>query len=83
MSTAVVTASIAASLGSLVEEYLRVLKNERGASAHTLRAYQRELRGFAAFHAEKYGDGRGVEAIEHTQIRAYLGLLYQRGLSKA
>jgi integrase/recombinase XerC len=64
-----------------------VLANERGASAHTLRAYQRELRGFAAFMAERYGteqDGaQGVERIEHTQIRAYLARLYDRGLSKA
>jgi integrase/recombinase XerC len=77
------TTPVAASLGSLVEEYLRVLANERGASTHTLRAYQRELRGFAAFQAEQNGDGQSVEAIEHTQIRAYLGVLFQRGLSKA
>jgi len=38
-----------------VEDYLRVLANERGASAHTLRAYQRELRGFADFLQERYG----------------------------
>ena len=44
---------IASPLDSLVDEYLRVLANERGASAHTLRAYQRELRGFAAFMAER------------------------------
>jgi len=81
--SATVATPVAVSLSSLVEEYLRVLANERGASAHTLRAYQRELRGFAAFCAERYGDAQGVETIEHTQIRAYLGVLYQRGLSKA
>ena len=32
-------------LGPLVAEFLRMLANERGASAHTLRAYQRELHG--------------------------------------
>ena len=36
-------------------DYLRVLANERGASAHTLRAYERELRGFTAYIAEHYG----------------------------
>jgi len=71
------------SLSALVDEYLRVLTNERGASAHTLRAYQRELHGFAAFILERYGDEQRVASIEHTQIRAYLGALYQRGLSKA
>jgi integrase/recombinase XerC len=72
-----------ASLDALVEEYLRVLANERGASAHTLRAYQRELHGFAAFIAERYGKRQTVKRIEHTHIRAYLGKLYEHGLSKA
>ncbi len=67
--------------GELVEAYLGVLANERGASAHTLRAYRRELRSFAAWLA---GHGKGrVDRIEHTHIRAYLGTLYERGLSKA
>jgi integrase/recombinase XerC len=70
-------------MSSLVDEYLRVLTNERGASVHTLRAYQRELRGFADFAAERYGREQSVATIEHTQIRAYLGVLYDRGLSKA
>jgi integrase/recombinase XerC len=72
-----------ASLDALVEEYLRVLANERGASAHTLRAYQRELHGFAAFIAQHYGKRQTVKRIEHTHIRAYLGTLYEHGLSKA
>ena len=76
-----------ATIAALVEDYLRVLANERGASAHTLRAYQRELRGFAAFLAERNGSGDNaavsVDRIEHTQIRAYLARLYDRGLSKA
>jgi integrase/recombinase XerC len=72
-----------ASVGSLVAEYLAMLTNERGASAHTLRAYQRELHGFAAFITEHYGAGQSVDKIEHTHIRAYLATLYQRGLSKA
>jgi integrase/recombinase XerC len=75
--------AMATSLDVLVEEYLRVLTNERGASAHTLRAYQRELHSFAAFQVERYGKKQSVDRIEHTQIRAYLGMLYDRGLSKA
>lgn len=70
-------------LEGLVEEYLRVLKNERGASAHTLRAYRRELAGFTAWAAERFGPERGADRIEHTDIRAYLGVLYERGLQKA
>jgi integrase/recombinase XerC len=77
-------AAVAGSLDALVNGYLRVLRNERGASAHTLRAYERELRGFAAWATERWeGAGPTVEAIEHTHIRGYLGTLYERGLSKA
>jgi integrase/recombinase XerC len=64
-----------------------VLQNERGASAHTLRAYRRELEGFASWlHARAStdsGEKFAVDGIEHTHIRAYLGTLYDRGLSKA
>ena len=76
-------AAIASGLDALVADYLRVLTNERGSSAHTLRAYDRELRNFAAFIAERYGREQTVDLIEHTHIRAYLGTLYDRGLSKA
>jgi integrase/recombinase XerC len=71
------------SLDALVADYLRVLTHERGASAHTLRAYRRELHGFAAFIAARYGQDQSVDRIEHTHIRTYLGTLYDRGLSKA
>jgi len=77
------TNTLASPLDSLVADYLRVLANERGASSHTLRAYQRELRGFTAYIAEHYGSSQNVDSIEHTHIRAYLGTLYGRGLSKA
>jgi integrase/recombinase XerC len=75
--------AVATGLDALVADYLRVLTNERGASAHTLRAYDRELRNFAGFIAERYGREQTVDLIEHTHIRAYLGTLYDRGLSKA
>ena len=74
---------LAATLDSLVADFLRVLANERGSSPHTLRAYQRELHGFTAYIAEHYGPEQSVERIEHTHIRAYLGTLYDRGLAKA
>jgi integrase/recombinase XerC len=70
-------------LDSLVTEYLRVLAGERGASVHTLRAYERELHGFAAWIAGRQGQEQSVDRIEHTDIRAFLGTLYDRGLGKA
>jgi integrase/recombinase XerC len=78
-----VEAAAAGALSSLAAEYLRVLASERGASVHTLRAYERELLGFVAFIAENYGSEQSADRIEHTHIRAYLGTLYDRKLSKA
>jgi integrase/recombinase XerC len=71
------------SLKALVAEYLRVLAGERGSSAHTLRAYARELNGFADYIAQSFGAELAVARIEHTHIRAYLSTLYDRGLTKA
>ena len=70
-------------LNILVADFLRVLANERGASVHTLRAYERELAGFAGWAVERFGTDAAVDRIEHTDIRAFLGTLYDRGLSKA
>jgi integrase/recombinase XerC len=82
MSTAAAGAP-APALHLLVSEYLHVLANERAASAHTLRAYKRELTSFASYITEQYGKDQSPARIEHTHIRAYLGSLYDRGLSKA
>lgn len=70
------------SLQALVDGYLHMLAYERGASAHTLRAYERELRSFAAWATEHCAHP-GAKGIEHTEIRAYLSTLYGRGLKKA
>jgi integrase/recombinase XerC len=75
--------AVIGTMDSLVADYLRVMANERGASAHTLRAYERELNDFAAWITKHCGKDQSVEQIEHTHIRAYLGTLYDRGLSKA
>ncbi len=68
---------------ALAEGFLAMLTHERGASEHTVRAYAREVRGFAAFLEEKFGKAGSVAAVEHLHIRAYLALLYERGLTKA
>jgi integrase/recombinase XerC len=70
------------SLGSLVAAYLAVLANERGSSPHTLRAYERELHNFVTYIVQTQGPDTPAAAIEHTRIRAWLGTLYERGLSK-
>ena len=65
------------------EEFLVMLENERGASAHTVRAYRREVGNFVAYLGETLGEDAKIAAVEHLHIRAYLGLLYERGLTKA
>jgi integrase/recombinase XerC len=67
----------------LAEQFLAMLANERGASEHTVRAYAREVRNFAAYLEESLGKGAGVRTVEHLHIRSYMGLLYERGLTKA
>jgi integrase/recombinase XerC len=70
-------------LGQLATAYLAVLANERASSPHTLRAYERELHAFVAYIVKHQGHETPASAIEHTRIRAWLGSLYDRGLSKA
>ncbi len=67
----------------LAEQFLAMLANERGASEHTVRAYAREVRNFAAYLEESVGKVAGIRTVEHLHIRSYLGLLYERGLTKA
>lgn len=68
-------------LRRLVDEFVQVLVAERGASEHTVRAYAREIRDFAEW-LESQGV-TDVGTVGHLQIRAYLGVLYGRGLGKS
>ena len=62
-----------------------MLANERGASTHTLRAYQRELHGFAAWLAGRARRRAGkLHRASSTPTSAPTwARLYDRGLSKA
>jgi integrase/recombinase XerC len=68
---------------SLAEQFLAMLQNELNASAHTIRAYRREVLNLAAYLRETLGPQAKIAAVDHLHIRAYLGLLYERGLTKA
>jgi integrase/recombinase XerC len=68
---------------SLAERYLCMLRDERGASEHTLRAYRREVGAFAEYLGDLLGEDGDVKRVEHTHIRAYMGVLFERGLTKA
>jgi len=67
---------------ALADRFLAMLANERGASEHTVRAYAREIRGFAAFLTTKFTEAGSITTVEHLHIREYMGLLYERGLTK-
>ena len=64
-------------------DFLRVLEVERNASAHTIRAYSRELRSFIEYLGETLDADVDLPAIQHLHIRGYLGHLYERHLTKA
>jgi integrase/recombinase XerC len=68
---------------ALADRFLAMMRDERGASEHTLRAYAREVRGFADFLTEMLGEGGEIARVEHTHIRAYMATLMDRGLTKA
>jgi integrase/recombinase XerC len=65
------------------ERFLGMMRDERGASEHTLRAYSREVRGFAEFLTETLGEGAAMASVEHTHIRVYMATLLDKGLTKA
>ena len=48
-----------------------------------MRAYRREVLNFAAYLRETLGVHAKIAAVDHLHIRAYLGQLYERGLTKA
>jgi integrase/recombinase XerC len=63
-----------------VEQFLRSLAVERGASPHTLRSYRADLADCAAFLAAgRLGTLVGADA---RTLRAYLAALHERGLAR-
>ena len=71
-----------ANLDRLMQRFLSALRDERGASEHTLRAYRRELADFVVFLTKELGADADIASVGHLQIRAYLGVLFEKGLGK-
>ncbi len=59
------------------------LRDEKRVSAHTLRNYLSDLRQFTAFLEALFPEGIELGAIDVMVLRAYLGHLYNKGLSKS
>ena len=64
-------------------QFLHMLQHERGASEHTVRAYTREVTSFADYLCATLGSDLAMRQVEHTHVRSYLAVLYDRGLTKA
>jgi len=61
-----------------LDPFLEMLAAERGAAQNTLEAYERDLKGFAAFLAQR---GGSPEAAGVEDIRAFLGQLARAGMA--
>ena len=69
------------SLAENIEQFLRYMRAERGASPETLRAYRTDLEQFADWLGNERG-GPAANAIELAHLRAFLGRV-SRDLSPA
>ncbi len=65
------------------DTFLAAVQHERGASTHTVRAYTREVHAFVKYLAGVLGVDAGLDQVPHQHIRAYLTVLYDRGLTRA
>jgi integrase/recombinase XerC len=66
----------------LVEEFIDHLAKERDQSAHTVKAYRRDLAKFVAFADDHYGARWTWPAVDRGAIRGFLGDLERRGLAR-
>ncbi len=66
-----------------IRAFLTHLEKERDLSAHTLRAYGRDLADLERYLRETHGvDGWNWEDVDRLELRGFLGYLTRRGLSK-
>jgi integrase/recombinase XerC len=62
-------------LAQTIDRFVAHLAGERRASAHTVAAYERDLRQLQAFVAERLGRGPALQDVDKLTLRAWLGQL--------
>ena len=65
-----------------IEEFIRHIEDGRQLSRHTVTAYRRDLREFAAFLDQHVGPDWTVGGVDRLTLRAFLGHLSRRRLAR-
>jgi integrase/recombinase XerC len=68
-------------MNDLIDSFIRYIRAEKGYSEHTIRNYESDLRQFSGFAASKKylkGDDPGIDLVDYTLIRSYLGDLFDK-----
>ena len=71
----------AAGTAAHIEEFLRFLEHEKQHSAHTVKAYRRDLEAFTDFCGRHYGEWSWA-TVDRVGLRGFLGELQRKGLAK-
>jgi integrase/recombinase XerC len=65
-----------------IQEFIAFLEKERNDSPHTVKAYERDVRAFAAFCQDYYGGPWSWAGVDRLAVRGFLASQQQRGLAK-
>jgi integrase/recombinase XerC len=68
-------------LKNIIASFINYIQTEKGYSVHTIRNYESDLRQFSKFVAARRGVKKGnpgIDLVDHTLIRSYLGALFDK-----